>query len=305
MEQRNQVIVRGMRLRTKVNDVYEVFKDFGEIIACKLIVNERNESKGYCFIVYKDWQDAQKAINVMSGRRFDGAQIEVTFSNNPKLGEEMIERSFETNRRFVNLSESHWQNQNQYEYHPNTFQKGPNNYFQDDNSFIPPPMSRQQPPGGVPIFEDDEDDEIKIPMQNQNLQRGYIPNYPYQNQQLQGPPVQPAQWERNQPQSAYRKDNYNYGYSSQQNSYSYQYQYNRGYQSEHGGYGNQSQGNGYVNKNQISNEFNNEPSMYQRQNYQRPPYIGGQQQNTYQQMQGYGNSQNQFQKTPHYPSMPF
>lgn len=101
-EQIHQIVIRGLRFRTKVNDIYDAFKEFGEIAACRLIVNERNESKGYCFIVFKNKFDADRSIQAMSGLRFDGAVINVSYAKDQRMGEEMIERVNEKNQRRTN-----------------------------------------------------------------------------------------------------------------------------------------------------------------------------------------------------------
>lgn len=75
-----RISVRGLRTETKINDVFEVFQDFGSITSCRLITDKRNESKGYCFISYSKPEEAEIALNSMNGKRFDGATLNIVYA---------------------------------------------------------------------------------------------------------------------------------------------------------------------------------------------------------------------------------
>ena len=75
-----RISVRGLRTETKINDIFEIFQDFGTITSCRLITDKRNESKGYCFISYSQPEEAVNALHSMNGKRFDGAQLNIVYA---------------------------------------------------------------------------------------------------------------------------------------------------------------------------------------------------------------------------------
>ena len=80
-----RVAVTNLNFRTHVDDIYHVFSKFGEMTECRLVLNERNESKGYGFISYKKTKDAQRAIHEMNGFHLDSKEIRVEWATNKNL----------------------------------------------------------------------------------------------------------------------------------------------------------------------------------------------------------------------------
>lgn len=178
----HQIVVRGMRLRTKVNDIYSAFKEFGEIAACRLIVNERNESKGYCFIGFKNGSDADRAVQTMNGRRFDGAVISVSHSKDQRMGEEMAVGIHEKNQRKTNGRESEFPVDGEIKNYTGFGKK-----IRDESNMNQQLMQQQQ---NNFYFQNNG-----VPNYNAQFQNGY--NCQYQTNNL------------NQ-QRAYQKDSYDY-----------------------------------------------------------------------------------------------
>ena len=75
-----QIIIKGLNFNTSVNDIFEIFSKFGIIISCRLINNDHNESKGFCFLTYKIKENAEIAIKEMNEKRFEGKLIKVNWS---------------------------------------------------------------------------------------------------------------------------------------------------------------------------------------------------------------------------------
>lgn len=76
-----EIAITDLCFRTKVDDIYEAFRKFGEISDCHIVLNERNESCGYGFITYKSHRDAVAAINNMDNFCMDGRLIRVAFAS--------------------------------------------------------------------------------------------------------------------------------------------------------------------------------------------------------------------------------
>lgn len=73
----NSIAITNLNFRTTVDDIYYAFSKFGEITECRLILSERNESKGFAFITYKRAHDANAALDQMNGFKIDGREIKV------------------------------------------------------------------------------------------------------------------------------------------------------------------------------------------------------------------------------------
>lgn len=86
----NVVAVTNLNLHTYVDDIYNAFRKFGEITECRLLLNERNESKCSCFITFRTQRDAVAAIGEMNNTRFDGKEIRVEWAMNRKKTEENV-----------------------------------------------------------------------------------------------------------------------------------------------------------------------------------------------------------------------
>ena len=71
-----------MDYRTSVDDVHYAFKRFGQIKEMRMVTNERNESRGFCFITYARPNEAAIAVENMEGFRIDGRQLRVVVATN-------------------------------------------------------------------------------------------------------------------------------------------------------------------------------------------------------------------------------
>lgn len=75
------IVVMNLHFRVVIDDIYSAFKPYGEIIGCRLMVNDRFESKGYAFVTFKKESDASKAIQMMNGFKMYGRKINAAFAN--------------------------------------------------------------------------------------------------------------------------------------------------------------------------------------------------------------------------------
>ena len=76
-----EIAITNLNHRTTVDDIYRAFSKFGELASCRLLLNDRNESKGYAFISYNLSRQALEAINEMNGFHMDGNVISVAWSS--------------------------------------------------------------------------------------------------------------------------------------------------------------------------------------------------------------------------------
>lgn len=75
------IAITNLNFRTSVEDIFRAFSQFGDMSECRLILNERNESKGYAFVGYKRYRDATTAIHAMNGFHIDGREIKVDWAS--------------------------------------------------------------------------------------------------------------------------------------------------------------------------------------------------------------------------------
>ena len=54
------------------DDLKAIFHEYGEIASVALMRDEEHKSKGFGFVCFKDWQDAQKALNAFADQRAKG-----------------------------------------------------------------------------------------------------------------------------------------------------------------------------------------------------------------------------------------
>lgn len=80
-----EIAITNLNFRTTVDDIYQAFSKFGKLNSCRLLLNDRNESKGYAFITYSLTREAQEAIHSMNGFHMDGREIRVDWSSSKSI----------------------------------------------------------------------------------------------------------------------------------------------------------------------------------------------------------------------------
>jgi RNA recognition motif-containing protein len=78
------IAVTNLNFRTSVDDLFRAFSPFGEMNECRIVLNDRNESKGYAFVGYDRNRDAIEAIQSMNGFHIDGRSIRVGWAANAR-----------------------------------------------------------------------------------------------------------------------------------------------------------------------------------------------------------------------------
>ena len=76
----SEIAITNLNFRTSIDDIYRAFSQFGELVSCRLMINERLESKGYGFIAYNLEKNAIEAISQMNGFKMDGHILIVTWA---------------------------------------------------------------------------------------------------------------------------------------------------------------------------------------------------------------------------------
>ena len=98
-----ELSITGMSFRTTVDDIYRAFSFFGQLKDCRIIINERLESKGFGFVCYNKREEAENAIKFMNGYNLDGHKIIVQDSKSA-LKENVSSSSESENRRQTQIT---------------------------------------------------------------------------------------------------------------------------------------------------------------------------------------------------------
>jgi len=75
----NQIVILGLKFSVTANDIYKAFSKYGKVTSCRLMIDDHNESKGFCFLSYKNREDAEKCIKSMNGKRFEGKILTINW----------------------------------------------------------------------------------------------------------------------------------------------------------------------------------------------------------------------------------
>jgi RNA recognition motif-containing protein len=59
------LFVKGLDLKWTHRELYEQFKDFGELLSCKVSIDENHRSRGYGFLQFHKEEQANKAIEAV------------------------------------------------------------------------------------------------------------------------------------------------------------------------------------------------------------------------------------------------
>jgi RNA-binding protein 8A len=75
------IFVRNLHREMSQEDVHDLFADFGEIRCIQLNLDKQSgNSKGYCFIEFKEKDDAFKAISEMNEKTFRDNTLKVNWA---------------------------------------------------------------------------------------------------------------------------------------------------------------------------------------------------------------------------------
>jgi polyadenylate-binding protein len=76
------------------------FSQFGEIASCKIMVDERNVSRGFGFVCYAKPEDATKAVQEMNGKMLEGKPIYVALAQRKEERRTMLEAQYAQRAQF-------------------------------------------------------------------------------------------------------------------------------------------------------------------------------------------------------------
>jgi len=72
------IFVAKLNYRTQVDDLNDLFSNYGEVTSCKIIMDrDTGRSKGYGFVEMSDDDDARSAIENLNDFEFEGQNIVV------------------------------------------------------------------------------------------------------------------------------------------------------------------------------------------------------------------------------------
>lgn len=78
------ISVTNLHFKVTVDDLYDCFSQVGELSECRLILSERNETRGFAFITFKKPNDANRALDQLSDFKFYGRPIKLNYSKPSK-----------------------------------------------------------------------------------------------------------------------------------------------------------------------------------------------------------------------------
>lgn len=71
------LLVKNIDKDVTQKDLYDLFKEYGEIVSCKLELYNDGKSKGYAYILYSNEEEADKAMSALSDKEINGKKIEI------------------------------------------------------------------------------------------------------------------------------------------------------------------------------------------------------------------------------------
>ncbi|KAJ1699595.1 hypothetical protein LUZ63_008107 [Rhynchospora breviuscula] len=75
------LLVLNLTFRTSADDLYPLFDRYGEVVDIYIPRNRRTgDSRGFGFVRYKYFEDAQKAVDRLDGKMVDGRAMMVQFA---------------------------------------------------------------------------------------------------------------------------------------------------------------------------------------------------------------------------------
>lgn len=79
------ISIKNLHFKVTVDDIYSLFSKFGEVTECRLILNERNETRGFAFITFKRRHDAAEALKNLADFKFYGRPIDINWATQTQL----------------------------------------------------------------------------------------------------------------------------------------------------------------------------------------------------------------------------
>lgn len=91
------LLIKNIDKTVTQQELFEIFKEVGPIVSCKLETYPDGQSRGYAYVLFETEEDADKAINSLNNSELKGKIIEVT------KHEKRDKREPTTNVKFNNL----------------------------------------------------------------------------------------------------------------------------------------------------------------------------------------------------------
>lgn len=74
----NNLLVKNLDLKMTTKELNKLFSDFGEISSCKIEYDQDGISKGFGYVSFTDPESANRAIEQLNKKEFNGKIIEIT-----------------------------------------------------------------------------------------------------------------------------------------------------------------------------------------------------------------------------------
>lgn len=71
------LLVKNLDKEVTQQDLFDSFKQFGEISSCKLETFSDGSSRGYAYVQFSSEEEADKALEAMNGKEIKGKKIEI------------------------------------------------------------------------------------------------------------------------------------------------------------------------------------------------------------------------------------
>jgi polyadenylate-binding protein len=75
--ERANLLVKSIEKDVSQQELYDIFRQYGDIVSCKLETYPDGKSRGYAYIQFATEEEADKAIEAMNDKEINGKKIEV------------------------------------------------------------------------------------------------------------------------------------------------------------------------------------------------------------------------------------
>jgi len=81
---RTNLLIKNVSKEISAHSLFNIFRQFGDIKSCKLVVDYLGNSKGYGYVSFYKFEDAERALNQLNEKNIGGKSIRVNFLEHGK-----------------------------------------------------------------------------------------------------------------------------------------------------------------------------------------------------------------------------
>jgi len=140
-------------------DLKKHFEKFGTITSCKVMLDEKKNSRGFGFVCFSSPEESNKALQEMNGKMIFSKPLYVAIAQSREVRRQQLEQQYYQRQLSRNMQQQQYMYPYPfpaYGYRPRTFNPNPSNYppnyrnFQPQQAIPRGTTRQQQPPTGGP-----------------------------------------------------------------------------------------------------------------------------------------------------------